>query len=151
MRKDNRLLRNCGKITAILILMSLLKPYPMFGEQLTGQPPILSEGETRYYSDLEIELLIDELSEAALEAIEKAAGEAAKAAALAMLEREATALREASLQQAEASRWRIEAEANLLAMKAAKRNGVKNTILGIALGILGGLAVGIGGTLILTR
>ena len=109
----------------------------------------MTENETKRYSDLEVDLLIGEISEAAYEAIEQAAGEAARAAFLASVEREATALREDSLQQAEAERWRLEAEANLLAMKAAKRNGIKNTILGVAIGILGGLAVGIGGTLII--
>jgi hypothetical protein len=89
-----------------------------------------------------VDLLIGEISEAAYEAIEQAAGEAARAAFLASVEREAAAL-------CEAERWRLEAEANLLAMKAAKRNGIKNTILGVAIGILGGLAVGIGGTLII--
>ena len=111
----------------------------------------MSNGETKRYSDSEIDLLIDDISVIALEAIERAVAEAAKAAALATVEREARALREASHQQAVAERWRLEAEANLLAMKAAKRHGVKNTILGVAIGILGGLAVGIGGTILISR
>ena len=94
-------------------------------------------------------MLIDDLTVAALEAIEQAAGEAARAAFLASLEREAAALREAAFQQAEALHWRIEAENNLLAIKAAKRAGVKNTVLGVVIGILGGLALGVGGTLII--
>jgi len=98
----------------------------------------------RYYSDLEIELLIDEISEAALEAIKQAAGEAAKATALSMLEREAAALREAQ-------RWRIQAEAYSLEITAVRSNGRKNTVIGVLIGILGGLAVGIGGTLIISR
>ena len=48
----------------------------------------------RFWSDSEVELLIDEISEAAIEAVEKAAGEAAKAAVLTMVEREAEILRE---------------------------------------------------------
>jgi len=60
-------------------------------------------------------LLINEISEAALEAIEQAAGEAARAAVLAMLEREAAAMREAQ-------GWRLEAEHN-------KKAGVKNTFI----------------------
>ena len=102
----------------------------------------------RYYSDLEVDclaeldLLIDDLTVAALEAIEQAAGEAARAAFLASLEREAVALREAANQQAEALRWRNEAE-------IIRRAGIKNTVLAAVIGILGGLAVGIGGTLIL--
>ena len=98
----------------------------------------------RYYSDLEIELLIDEISEAALEAIEQAAGEAAKATALSMLEREAAALREAQ-------RWRLQAEAYSLEITAVRSNGRKNTLIGVLIGILGGLAVGIGGTLIISK
>ena len=92
----------------------------------------------RFWSDLEVELLIDEISEAALEAIEQAAGEAARAAVLAMLEREAAALRESQ-------HWRLEAEMNLQAIQA----GRKNTVLAVLIGVLGGLAVGVGGTLII--
>jgi len=90
----------------------------------------------RFYSDLEIELLIDELTEAALEAIEQAAGEAAKAMALSMLEREAAALREAS-------RWRIQAEGYALEITAVRSNARKNTVIGVLIGILSGLVVGI--------
>ena len=111
----------------------------------------MNESETRYYTDSEIDLLIDDLTVAALEAIEQAAGEAARAAFLASLEREALllqaralALQEVAQQQREAERWRIEAENNLLGIKAAKRAGVKNTVLGVVFGILGGLAVGVG-------
>ena len=102
----------------------------------------MNEGEMRFWSDLEVELMIDEISEAALEAIEQAAGEAAKAAVIAMLEREAAALREAT-------HWRMEAEANLLAITLTKQEGRKNTVLGVVMGILGGLAFGVGGTLIM--
>jgi len=96
----------------------------------------------RFWSDLEIDLLIDEISEAALEAIEQAAGEAARAAVLSMVEREAAALREAQ-------RWRIEAEANSQALTQTKKAGRKNSILGVLIGILGGLVVGVGGTLLM--
>jgi len=89
-----------------------------------------------------VDLLIDEISEAAYEAIEKAAGEAARAAFLASVEREAAAL-------LEAERWRLEAKNNLLAIKEAKKAGVKNTVLGVVIGILGGLSVGVAGTLII--
>ena len=92
------------------------------------------------YSDYEIDILIDDLTGAALEAIEQAAGEAAKAAVLAMLEREAIALREAQ-------RWKLEAENNLIEITQTKKAGRKNTVLGVVIGILGGLAVGVCGTL----
>ena len=87
-------------------------------------------------------MLIEDLSTAAEEAIERAAAEAAKAAALASLEREAAAIREAARQQAEAIRWQSEAE-------AAKRNEIKNTVIAGVVCFLGGLAVGVGGTLII--
>ena len=121
----------------------------MFAEPQTAPPQSLTGSGTRYYTDSEIDLLIDDLSVAALEAIEKAAGEAARAAFLASLEREAAALQEASQQQREAERWRVEANNNLLAIREAKRTGVKNTVLGVVIGILGGLAIGVGGTLII--
>jgi hypothetical protein len=51
-----------------------------------------------------VDTLIEDLTEAAHEAIEQAAAEAAKAAAMASLERESAAIRETSLLQAEAQR-----------------------------------------------
>jgi hypothetical protein len=94
-------------------------------------------------------LLIEEISQAAIEAIEQAAGEAAKAATLASLEREAAALREAARQQADATRWRIEAEIRQETIKATKKAGTKNAVITGLICFLGGLAVGIGGTLII--
>ena len=97
---------------------------------------------TRQFSEYEVDTLIEDLTTAAEEAIERAAAEAAKAAALASLEREAAAIREAAQRQAEAVRWREEAE-------TAKRNGIKNAVLAGVICFLGGLAVGVGGTLII--
>ena len=148
MWKNNKPLKLCGRITVIVILLSILRPYPMFAEQPTEQKPNLSENEMKRYSDLEVDclaeldLLIDDLTEAALEAIEQAAGEAAKAAALAMLEREAAALREAQ-------KWRLEAEANFQAIGVTRKAGRKNTVIAALIGVLGGLTVGISGTLII--
>ena len=102
----------------------------------------LSENETRLYNDLEVNELINEISEAALEAIEQAAGEAAKAAVLASIEREAAALREAQ-------RWRIEAELKQQAITETKKAGTKNAIITGLVCLLVGLAIGIGGTLII--
>jgi hypothetical protein len=90
----------------------------------------------RFYTTSEIDLLIEELTEIALEAIELAASEAARAAILSMLEREVAALREVE-------RWRLEAAFNLQEFETAKRAGRKNTLLGVLLGVLGGLAVGV--------
>jgi hypothetical protein len=116
----------------------------MFGEPLTESPMSFYEGGTRLYSDLEVDLLIDDLTAAALEAIDQAAGEAAKAAVLSMVEREAEALREAALLQAEVDRWRLEAETQAQAVRDTRRAGMKNTVIAALVGILGGLAVGIG-------
>ena len=134
MRKNKWRLKNCEKIIAVVLLMTFLK-FPMYAEPQTEQLPNSSENETKRYSDLEVRELIDEISEAALEAIEQAAGEAAKAAVLSVLEREALALREAE-------QWRIQADINALAFKEAKKQGVKNTIIGVLLGIVGGFFVG---------
>ena len=128
MRKNRLSFRLCRKILSIVILLSFLKS-PAFGEPPTVPPPNSSENETRFYSDLEIELLIDEISEAALEAIEQAEAEAARAAALAAVEREAGALREAE-------RWRLEAE-------TARKNGIRNMIITGLACLLGGFVAGI--------
>ena len=83
----------------------------------------------KFYSDLEVEILIDDISEAAHEAIEKAAAEAARAAALAALEREAAALYEAQ-------KWQKTAQ-------EAKKTGVRNAVITGAVCFLGGLVVGL--------
>ena len=72
-----------------------------------------------------MDLLIDELTEAALEAIEQAAGEAARAAVLSMVEREAVMLRENQ-------RLRLEAE-------TLRRNRL---LIGV-ISFIGGLFVGV--------
>jgi gamma-glutamyl:cysteine ligase YbdK (ATP-grasp superfamily) len=116
----------------------------MSAEPLTGLPPNLTVNETRLYSDLEVETLIDELTAAAYEAIEQAAGEAAKAAILVGLERETAALHEMQ-------RWRKEAELNKKTITETKKNGIKNTVIAGLACLLGGLAIGIGGTLAINR
>jgi hypothetical protein len=101
-----------------------------------------------------MDLLIDDLSIAAKEAIDQAAAEAAKAATLASLEREASllqaravAMREATYQQAEALRWQMEAELQIQAVKEAKRTGVKNAFLAGSVCLFTGLAFGVISTL----
>ena len=110
----------------------------------------------RFYSSLEMDLLIDDLSIAAKEAIEQAAAEAAKAVVLASLEREASllqaravAMREAAYQQAEALRWRMEAELQIQAVKDTKRAGIKNAFLAGSVCLFTGLAFGIVSTLVI--
>ena len=78
MSRYRRKLRHCRKITAIVILLSLLIQFQALGEPLTEQSETLNENETRLYSDSEVDWLIDEISAAAYEAIERAAAESAK-------------------------------------------------------------------------
>ena len=96
----------------------------------------------RFYSDLEIDLLIEEIREAAHEAIEQAAGEAARAAFLQSMEREAAAVYEAQ-------KWRMEAERQRMEIQVIKKAGNKNTVIAVSIGILGGLVVGVAGILAL--
>ena len=107
----------------------------------------MTENETRLWSDLEVDILIEEISEAAHEAIEQAAGEAARAAALAALEREVVLSREVVLQRTEAIRWKTEAETHKKALGDTKKAGTKNAIIVGLVFFLGGLAAGIGGTI----
>jgi len=147
MWKSRLRLRPFGKVTATMILLSLLTTSPVYAEPSITQPPNLIRSGTRLYSEYEIDLLIDALTEAAHEEIQKAAAEAAKEAVLSVIEREAAAMREATLQQAEALRWRLEAERQMKAVKEAKSNGIKNTIIAGAACLFGGLAIGISGTI----
>jgi len=149
MRKNRLKLKFCGKTTAIVILLSFLTTFQVYAEPLTGQQPNLTESGMRLYNEYEIDLLIDALTEAAHEEIQKAAAEAAKEAVLSVIEREAAAMREATLQQAEAIRWRLEAERQMKAVKDAKRAGIKNAIIAGAACLFGGLVIGISGTIYL--
>jgi hypothetical protein len=92
------------------------------------------ESGTRQYSEYEVDTLIEDLSEAAKEAIEQAAAEAARAAALAALEREAAAMREAQRLQAENSRL--------------KQSRIKTAVVTGVICFFGGLAIGAGTTAI---
>ena len=128
MQKGKGRLNLFWRITVIVIPLSLWT-FPVYGEQPI--PPLMNSETTgtRFWTDLEIQQLVDEISEAAEAAIERAAAEAAMAASLAALEREAAALREAE-------RWRLEAE-------NARQGNWKNYLLAGALGFLGGLVTGI--------
>ena len=85
------------------------------------------------YSDLEVDLLIDEISAAALEAIE----------------REAAALQAELAMKREMERWRMEAETYMQEIANTKRLGIKNTVLTALIGVLGGMAIGVCGSLLL--
>jgi hypothetical protein len=127
--------KRCGRITATVILMSFWTGFPVFGDPRTTPPMNSGESGTRRYSEYEVDALIEDLTTAAVEAIEQAAGEAAKAAALASLEREAAAVREARQLQGENSRL--------------KQSRSKTAIIAGAICFLGGLAIGAGTTAIL--
>jgi type II secretory pathway pseudopilin PulG len=88
----------------------------------------LTENETKFWSDLEVNSLIDEVTEAAYSAIEQAAAEAARASTLAALERETEALQEAQ-------NWRTETEIR-------KKAGLKNSIITGIICFLGGIITG---------
>ena len=139
-RRMKRFLRN----TAIVTLMSLSIQYPAFAEPSTEPSAILPEDVTRHYSGSEVTALIDEISLAAYEAIEKAAAESAKAATLAALEREAALMREAHY-------WRVEAETYQRGITEAIRAGRKNAVIAGALCLFGGFIFGVTGTLVLGR
>ena len=134
MLKNRSRLKHCGRITLTVILLSFLIS-PLYGELLTEPLASLNESGMRLYTDLEVDILIGEISDAAYVAIEQAAAEAARAAFLISIEREAAALREAQ-------RWKQEAEMRLLAINEAKKTGRRNTILATAIGVAGGLVVG---------
>jgi hypothetical protein len=126
----------CGKITAIVILMSFWTRFPVSGVPPMEQAPISGNEEMILYSDSEIDLLIEELTVAAQEAIEKAAGAAARAAALASLEREAAAIAEAAHVRIEAQNWEA-------AYSGEKTAAIRKMIIAGALCFAGGFAVGI--------
>jgi len=121
----------------------------MSAEPLTGLAPTLSESETKRYSDYEVDLLIDDLTEAALEAIEQAAGEAAKAAVSSMVEREAAALQAQAMALREMQRWKNESEIQLLNVSQVKKAGIKNAIIASFVCLVCGSIAGITGTLII--
>jgi len=151
MWRFNSKLRNCARIMLVVILWNFLIASPVYANPPMEQSENLNESETRLYSDSEVITLIDEISAAAYEAIERAAAESAKAATLAGLEREAAILREVTLIQADAQFWRLQAQNNLLGITAAKKAGVKNAIIAGAVCLFGGLIIGISGTLIIGR
>jgi hypothetical protein len=88
-----------------------------------------------FYTEYEVDTLIEDLTGAAVEAIEQAAAEAARAAVLASLEREAAVIREAQRLQEENGRL--------------KQSRAKTAVVTGAICFFGGLAVGAGGIALL--
>jgi hypothetical protein len=143
--------RLCRRILAIVLLTSFWK-IPVFGDPPTTPPMNSEESGTRqyvqsgeaglpgknaehFYTEFEVDTLIEDLTTAAVEAIEQAAGEAAKAAALASLEREAAAVREAAQLRGENSRL--------------KQNRAKAAVITGVICFFSGFAIGAGTTAIL--
>jgi hypothetical protein len=126
--------RLCKRILLTVLLMSFWKN-PVYGEQRIAPLTNSRESGMRLYSDSEIDLLIEDLSEAAEEAIERAGGEVARATALASLEREAAAIREAARLREENS--------------GLKRGKVKTAVVTGVICFLGGLTIGAGGIAII--
>ena len=89
-------------------------------------------------------MLIDAISEAALEAIEQAAGEAAKAAVLSMVEREAVLLQAQMSLQKDVEQLKSE-------MSLTKKKAVKNVVISGLVCFLIGLIVGVTGTIIINN
>ena len=84
----------CGRITAGVTVLFFLMIMPLFAEPPMRELNVSGESGTRLYGESEVIKLINELSETAVSEIEKVAGEAAKAQAVASLEREAANLAE---------------------------------------------------------
>jgi hypothetical protein len=120
--------RKCGRITAIVILMSFLTRFPVYGEPPTVQAKNSTGNEMRLYSEFEVDTLIEDLTGAAEEAIEKAAAEAAKATALASIDAQAKAW-------AEAQHWQGD-------YTEAKRRGIKNAVIAGVICFFSGLVIG---------
>jgi hypothetical protein len=126
--------RLCRRILATVLLMSFWK-IPVYGEPPTAQTRNSEESGTRQYSEYEVDTLIEDLTGAAHEAIEQAAAEAARAAALASLDREMAAMAEAQ---------RLQSENNRL-----KQSRVKTAVVTGVVCFFGGLAIGAGGIALL--
>ena len=88
------------------------------------------ENGTRRYSEYEVDTLIEDLTGAAHEAIEQAAAEAARAAALASLDRELAAVSEVQRLHGENSRL--------------KQSRIKTAVVTGVICFFGGLAAGAG-------
>jgi hypothetical protein len=132
--KGNVKYRFYKRILLSVLLMSFWRN-PVYGEQRIAPLMNLSENGMRLYSDSEVDALIEDLSEAAHEAIERAAGEAARAVALASLEREAAAIGEAARLREENS--------------SLKHGKVKTAVVTGVICFLGGLVIGAGSIAIL--
>jgi hypothetical protein len=101
----------------------------------SGETGLTGKNAGHFYTESEVDALIGDLTAAAHEAVEQAAAEAARAAAMASLEREIAAVTEAQRLQGENSRL--------------KQGRVKTAVVTGIVCFFGGLALGAGGILIL--
>jgi hypothetical protein len=97
---------------------------------------------TKRYSELEVDTLIDDLTAAAHEAIEQAAAEAARAATLASLEREAALMQAQAEAIREAARIQENADRLQGENKSLKKSRVKTAIVTGLICFFGGAATG---------
>jgi predicted glycosyl hydrolase (DUF1957 family) len=135
-----RYLRICGIVTLLSFLGTMV-----FAEQPMSASGISSGGETRFWTDDEVDELITEVSEAAREAIELTAGEAAKAASIAAYEKNAELLerayREVAAAKVAADGWKMEVDRQ---RSTGKRNAVSAACVAAVAGLVtGGLVVGL--------
>ena len=137
LKKNKRRLSNCKMNTGAAMLLILLTTFPLYAQAPTDRPESLTGNLSGYYSGLEVEKLIEEISGAAHEAIENAAGEAAKAAFIECAGREAAAYYEAE-------RYRLEVET----LKTSQKNTRKNILITGVICLLSGLTLGAGGVLL---
>jgi hypothetical protein len=119
------------------VLLSSFWRTPVFADPPITPPMNSGESGTRHYSEYEVDTLIEDLTVAAVEAIEQAAGEAAKAAMLASVEREAALVRAQALAVREVARLQEE-------NSHLKSDKVRTAIVAGISCFLGGLAVGAG-------
>jgi membrane protein involved in colicin uptake len=94
----------------------------------SGEAGLPGKNAEHFYTEYEVDTLIEDLTGAAHEAIEKAAAEAARAAALASVDREMAAMAEAQRLHHENSRL--------------KQSRVKTAVVTGVICFFGGLAVG---------
>jgi hypothetical protein len=123
---------NYKRILLGATLWILLIKFPVFAERLKTENQSLTESGTRLFSELEVNELIDDLTKAAHEEIEAAAGEAAKAVAIAALEKQAALTREIVKLQKEVQ------DVARIASQKTFHNSVMFGCIGFAAGVLSG-------------
>jgi hypothetical protein len=128
-------LNYCKRILAAVLLMSFWR-MPVSAEPPTTLPGNSGGNGTRLYSEYEVDTLIEDLTAAAEEAIERAAAEGARAAMLASLDREMAAAREARRLGEENGALRKSR------VKAAVVTGAACLFAGLAAGACGVMLIG---------